>query len=210
LKCALVICPERPVAEPSEAFAALLARAREGDSAAVAELVGRYESRVWLVARVLLGPALQPHLDSMDLVQSVHRSLLLGVCRGKFAVPTPEERVALATTMVRRKVARKWRHLRRQRRLESWPADAGPLPELLLSLHSTDPDPAQAGQFNDAVRQLCGGLDATRRRLVELRLDGHTTAEIAAELGLSGVAVRVALTRLRQQLRASGVFGDWL
>jgi DNA-directed RNA polymerase specialized sigma24 family protein len=132
------------VAELSEAFAALLARAREGDSAAAAELVGRYESRVRLVARVLLGTALQPHLDSMDLVQSVHRSLLLGVRQGKFAVSTPEELVALATTMVRRKVARKWRHLRRQRRLESGPADVGPLPELLLSLHSTDPDPPLA------------------------------------------------------------------
>jgi hypothetical protein len=51
---------------------------------------------------------------------------------------------------------------------------------------------------------------AAHRHAVELWLDGHTTAEIAAELGLSGVAVRVALTRLRQQMRASGVFGDWL
>jgi RNA polymerase sigma-70 factor (ECF subfamily) len=207
---ALAVCPERPVADSSDDFAALLARARARDPAALAELARRYEARVRLVARVLLGAALQPHLDSMDLVQSVHRSLLLGVRQGKFAVSTPEELVALATTMVRRKVARKWRHLRRQRRLESGSADAGPLPELLLTLHSTDPDPARAAQFNDMVRRLCDGLDATKRRLVELRLDGHTTAEIATELGLSDVAVRVGLTRLRQQLRASGVLDDWL
>jgi RNA polymerase sigma-70 factor (ECF subfamily) len=66
------------MAAPPDDFAALIARAQAGDPTALAELVRRYESRVRLVARVLLGKALQPYLDSMDLVQSVHRSLLGG------------------------------------------------------------------------------------------------------------------------------------
>jgi RNA polymerase sigma-70 factor (ECF subfamily) len=45
---------------------------------------------------------------------------------------------------------------------------------------------------------------------LELRLEGYSTAEIAGELGMNPIAVRVRMTRLRQRLRANGVFNDWL
>jgi RNA polymerase sigma-70 factor (ECF subfamily) len=198
------------VSESSDDFAALLARARRNDPDAQAELVRRYESKVRIVARVLLGTALRPYLDSLDLVQSVHRSLLLGLRESKFAVSSPEQLLALATTMVRRKVARHWRRMRRQQRLESPSADSADAPGLLASLASGEADPARAAQSNDAIRRLWDNLDAAERRLLELRLHGHSPAEVAAELGLSGVAVRVRLTRLRQRLRAAGVLDDWL
>src|SRR3954470_22925296 len=117
--------------ETTEDFAALLARARAGDQESLATLVRQYESKLRVVARVLLGTALRPYLDSLDLVQSVHRSLLLGLRETKFAVSSPEQLVALATTMVPRRVARQWRRMRRQQRLESRSAD---MPELLALL----------------------------------------------------------------------------
>jgi RNA polymerase sigma-70 factor (ECF subfamily) len=80
----------------------------------------------------------------------------------------------------------------------------------LLSLHSTEADPASAAQHNDAVRHLCRSLDTAEQRMLEMRLQGYSTAEVASELGLNAVALRVRLTRLRQRLRASGVFDDWL
>jgi RNA polymerase sigma-70 factor (ECF subfamily) len=194
--------------EAADDFAALLGRARRGDRAALGELAQRYEPRLRVVARVLLGPALRPYLDSVDLVQSVHRSLLVGLRDDRFDLATPDNLVALAMTMVRRKVARHWRRLQRQRRLDGGPG-ADP-PSLLTSLSSPQPDPARAAQYADAVRHLCASLDETGRRLLELRLQGHSTAEIAAELGLSDVALRVRMTRLRQRLRAAGVLDDWL
>ena len=198
------------MSESSDDFAALLARARRNDPGAQAELVRRYESKVRLVARVLLGPALRPYLDSLDLIQSVHRSLLLGMRESKFAVSSAEQLVALATTMVRRKVARQWRRMRRQRRLECGAAESTDAPTLLTSLTSHEADPARAAQSNDAIRRLWDALDADERRLVELRLHGHSTAEIAVDLGLSEVALRVRMTRLRQRLRAAGVLDDWM
>jgi RNA polymerase sigma-70 factor (ECF subfamily) len=165
-----------------------------------------YEPKVRLVARVLLGPALRPYLDSVDLVQSVHRSLLLGLRQDKFSVAGPENLMALALTLVRRKVARQWRRAQRQRR----PGDAGGLAEILTSLSSPEADPARAAQFADQVRHLCDGLNEAERRLLDLRLQGHTPAEAARELGLSAVAFRVRQTRLRQRLQAAGVLDDWL
>ena len=89
--------------------------------------------------------------------------------------------------------------------------DAGShLAGLLVSLGSTEPDPARTAQFHDQVQSLCAGLNEAERRLLELRAQGYTPAEAAAELGLSAVAFRVRLTRLRQRLRDAGVLDDWL
>src|SRR5262245_24241491 len=45
-------------------FTSLMARARGGDRDAADRLIREYEPKVRLVARVLLGPALRPYLDS--------------------------------------------------------------------------------------------------------------------------------------------------
>jgi RNA polymerase sigma-70 factor (ECF subfamily) len=196
--------------EAAEEFADVLARARLGDREALTLLVQQYEPKVRLVARVLLGPALRPYLDSVDLVQSLHKSLLLGLRQGKFAISGPDGLLALALTLVRRKVARHWRHLQRQRRLGSGSAETGSLAEVLTSLSSPRDEPSQAAQFRDQVEHLCAHLNETERRLLEMRLEGYTTAEIALALGLSTVALHVRMTRLRQRLRASAVLDDWL
>ncbi len=198
------------MAEPSGSFADLLERARQGDAAALAELARTYEPEVRLVARYRLGPALRPYLDTVDLVQSVHKSLLLGLRGDRFDLSSPDKLVALALTIVRRKVARHWRRLRRQHRL----SHAGPAGEdavqTLASLSSPGDDPARAAQLRDAVQHLWNHLDAGERRLIELRLQGLSTADAARELGQDADVLRVRLSRLRQRLRAAGVLTDWL
>jgi RNA polymerase sigma-70 factor (ECF subfamily) len=194
----------------AEEFASLLGRARQGDQAALADLVRQYEPRVRLVARVLLGPALRPYLDSLDLTQSVHRSLLLGLRQEKFDISGPEQLLALALTLVRRKAARQWRRLRRQQRLSGELPAASGLEDLLGSLSSWEADPAQAAQSHEQVHNLCRSLDAAERRLLELRLEGYSPAEMARQMGLHPVAVRVRLTRLRRRLGDSGILDEWL
>jgi RNA polymerase sigma-70 factor (ECF subfamily) len=197
------------MAEATDAFAALMAQARGGDAAALGELARQYEPELRVVARVLLGPALRPYLDSVDLVQSVHKSLLIGLRRNQFDISSPDKLIALALTVVRRKVARHWRRLRRQKRLDGGAEtadDAG----VLTSLRSALPDPAGAAQLQDAVHHLYRHLHGTDRRLIELRLEGHSTADVARELGLDADVLRVHLSRLRQRLRADGILTEWL
>jgi len=171
----------------------------------MARLAGQYESKVRVVARVLLGPALRPYLDSLDLVQSVHRSLMVGLRANKFELNSPENLIALAVTMIRRKAARHWRHLRRQSR-----AERQELPGLLASLTSPGPEPARQAEVRDAVEHLCANLSETERQILELRAQGCTTGEVADRVGLNPIALRVRLTRLRQRLADSGVLTDWL
>lgn len=192
-------------------FADLLARAGTGDQAALDDLVRRYEPKLRVVARVLLGPALRPYLDSADLAQSVHKSILVGLRDNRFAVSGPDQLVGLALTVLRRKAAKHWRHLQRQRRLSGDGSARGDdLPGVLTALSSPGSDPASEAQFRDQMRKLCEHLDDSERRVLDLRLEGYTPAEIADQIGVSRVALRVRLTRLRQRLQAAGVVTDWL
>jgi RNA polymerase sigma-70 factor (ECF subfamily) len=192
-------------------FAELLARARLGDGSAMEQLVKEYEPEVRLVARVRLGAALRPYLDSVDLVQSVHRSLMLGLREDRFDISTPANLVALALTIVRRKIARQWRRHRRQQRLHLGEADtAENLPQLIASLGSSEADPQAAATLHDQIERLLSEMNDVERRLVELRLEGCTTAEVARRLGLDADVLRVRLSRLRRRLRERGLLTEWL
>src|SRR5262249_17892256 len=90
------------------------------------------------------------------------------------------------------------------------PTEAAGLVEVLASLASPRADPVTEAQFRDQLAHLCANLDGAERRMLDLRLQGHSTAEIAQEMGLKSIALRVRMTRLRQRLRASGVRDDWL
>lgn len=193
-----------------QSFAELLRRTRQGEPDAALAIAREYERELRLVARVQLGPALRPYLDSIDLVQSVHRSLLIGLRQDKFDVSTPANLIALALTMVRRKVARHWRRHQRQQRLEAGRGEDTNQVDLLASLANSDGDPVRTAQLQDAVEHLWNHLDATEKSLVNLRMKGHSTAEAARELQLDADVLRVRLSRLRQRLEATGIMADWL
>jgi RNA polymerase sigma-70 factor (ECF subfamily) len=190
-------------------FDTLVTRARDGDSNAMTELVRRYEPEVRTVARLRLGPALRPHLDTMDLVQSVHRSLLIGLRDKRFAFNGPQDLIALAVTMVRRKAARHWQRLQRQVRPDGGDSNAN-LPAMLMELAAPDPEPGRTVAIKDTVEQLCRSLDALEVQLIEMGMQGYKTAEIARRLNLNADVLRVKLSRLRIRLRSNGIAADWL
>lgn len=192
----------------SAEFQELLARARTGDPDALAAIAREYEQEVLTVARLRLGPALRPYLDSVDLVQSVHRSLMIGLRDDKFTLRSAGDLVALAVTIVRRKAARHWQRVRRQQR-DSHHGDTGePLPDLLLNLTEPTADPAAAAATRDLLEQVCGQLDATERQVFERHLEGYSTAEIARLYGLNADVLRVKVSRLRHRLRSAGLASD--
>lgn len=186
-------------------FQELLASARTGDAEAIEQIARMYEPDLLIAARVHLGPALRPYLDSIDLVQSVHRSLMLGLRNDKLLVTDARSLLALALKMVRRKVARQWRRHRRQVRTDvEHPAD------VLATLSRRAVNPAAEAEVRDTLARLWEELDADDRALIELRLEGLNTAEAAERLNKSPQALRVRLHRLRKRLEAEQVLSEWL
>lgn len=195
------------MSSPDKSFAELLQLARTGDQAALEQLARTYEDDVRIAARVHLGPALRPYLDSLDLVQSVHRSLLLGLRNDKFDVTNPESLIALALTMVRRKVSRQWRRHRRQLRLDQ--GDGNQPIDVLSTLSSRAATPQQTSAIRDAMARLWRELDADERRALDLLLQGWSIVEAAELMGKTPVALRVRLHRLRKRLESEGILTDW-
>ena len=189
-------------------FDTLLHQVKSGSEAALTRLVHEYENEVRLAARMLLGSKLRRYVDSIDLVQSVHFTLFEGLKQGKFEITSPENLVGLAVTIVRRKIINHWR---RQERHQRWQAaesqqsiqDAAAGGDLQLG-------PAEVAEQKDAVDFILHQLQGTDRRLIELRLEGLTTAEVAERLQIDSHVLRVRLGRLRERLRVRGLLTDWL
>lgn len=190
-------------------FELLLSAARTGDPGAMEQLVRQYESELRIVARLRLGAALRPHLDSIDLVQSVHRSLLIGLRDNRFDISSPERLIALALTIVRRKVAKHWRHLKRQQRLSGSDDSSSDLVGTLLSLQSRS-DISQEHNRRDQLERLMKELDPIETQLIQLRIEGFSTIEAATTLGVDPDVLRVKLSRLRKRLREKGFEDDWM
>jgi RNA polymerase sigma-70 factor (ECF subfamily) len=195
--------------ESAEDFPILIARARLGEEDALAELFQRYEPEVRVAARVLLGRALRVHLDSVDLVQSVYHCLLLGLRQNKFDISTPQQLLGLVVTMVRRKVAHHWRRLRHLQRGQPAPETEG-AGNVLTAATSPEAGPAELAQYNDILTFLYSKLEERDRQVVDLRLQGYSTAEVARRLGLDADVLRVRLSRLRRRLRDSNLLTQWL
>ncbi len=189
-------------------FARLLQLARSGDLSAQSRLCEEYEKQVHIVARVLLGPQLRPHLDSIDLIQSVHRSLLAGLRDKKFEIATSENLVALACTMVRRKVARQWRKHKRESRMSSNSNDSQILTDVLLGLYGREHEPSQVAEYRSSLEKVCESLNDVERQMLERKLEGYTTGEVADQLGMHPVAIRVRWSRLRDRLASQEIFLD--
>ena len=191
-------------------FDLLLAAARSGDETAMQRLIQQYEPELRIVARHRLGPALRPHLDTIDLVQSVHRSLLIGLRAARFDISSPENLIALAVTIVQRKAAKHWRHLKRQQRLSGHDDSQGDLLETMLSLRTDRDDETDEVATRELLSQWLRDVDPVERRLIELRLEGHSTVEVAQILDLDPDVLRVKLSRLRKRMRERGLMDDLL
>lgn len=187
-----------PSPDPN-ALADLLARAGAGDSRALGELLRRYERRVHLAARSLLRPALRNVLDSIDLVQSVHRALLPGLQDGRYTFADEEQLVALAVTVLRHKVQRT------AKRPPPSPTDPATLP----TEPSPEASPPDAAVGEELATKLLAELEPDDRRIVELRMQDYSTPEIAAQLSVSPAILRARLSRLRKRLRDAG-FDEWV
>jgi RNA polymerase sigma-70 factor (ECF subfamily) len=198
------------MARSPDDFSALLDRVRLGDELALAELVRRYERDVHIAARVLLGRAMRASLDSVDLVQSVYRTLIEGLRENKLAITNSQQLVGLAVTLVRRKIAHHWRKLQRQQPLDAEAVETGNLDAVATRAVRAGPDPAEQAAYDDALEHLYSKIDDADRRVVHLRLAGCSTAEVARRLGLDADVLRVRLSRLRRRLRAENVLTEWL
>jgi len=185
-------------------------RLQGADEEALASLLREYEPEIRRAASVRLGPLLRPHLDSLDLVQSVFITLLKGLRDDKFHIAGPQELVALSAEIIRRKVAQVWKRMKRRTELNGQLTGTHEDAEHVVVGRPDSLDPATEAEVNDGIARMLDEVDEADRKLLELRLQGLTTAEAARALDADPDVLRVRLSRLRRRLTERGLLSDWL
>lgn len=174
-------------------FADWMARVRNGDADAAAELVRRYERAVRVAVRVrLTDPALRRHLDSMDVCQSVLASFFVRAAAGQFDLAEPGQLVGLLVKMAKNKLYMQARRHGQQKRdagrAVGWDEAAAPVAD-------PRPGPGSVAAAREQLALLLGRLTPAERDLARRRAAGQGWVEIAADLGETPQAVRMRLSR---------------
>ncbi len=187
-----------PLATPKEDMLShlsdksLLRRFRLGQEDAATELYRRYAPRVHGLARRQCSTRLARRVDADDIVQSVFCAFFQAVRKGYYDVPDGEDLWRLLLVIALNKVrANRTFHMaaRRDVRL-TVPATH------LKSRKQTHTGQLLCMALDEALKQ----LDPPERRMVELLIQGHEVADIAAKVGRSKRTVERNLQSVRQKL----------
>lgn len=178
----------------------LLRRLRAGSDDAATQLYLRYARRLQGLAHAKCAPDLAARVDAEDIVQSVFRTFFRRVARGDYDVPEGEELWKLLLVIGLNKIRAVGAFHRAARRdvrssvsPESW--------ETTDSSPSGDETSLQILRI--AIDEVLGGLSEEHRRILQLRIEGHEVAEIAAQLGRSKRTVERILQELLKALSES-------
>ena len=181
----------------------LVARWREGDQQAAAELFRRYAERLTGLARSRLSAKLAQRVDAEDVVQSAYRSFFADTREGRYDLERGGDLWRLLVTITLRKLYHQVdrsttakRDLSREQSFSSEDSLLG----LQAHLRSNEPSPVEALALADQLEQTMRRLEPNQRRIFELRLQGYNVEEVAADAGCSVRTVRYALKEIKQQL----------
>jgi RNA polymerase sigma-70 factor (ECF subfamily) len=182
--------------------AELLARWRDGDAAAADELFGRYTARLIAMIRPRLSAGLARRLDPEDVVQSAYRSFCAAAA-DRFVVRRSGDLWRLLAAITIHKLhhqVERHRAVKRSVEREQGFGGESSLEVLGNGAASLDPRPDEAAALAEELEHLMRGLKPLERRMVELRLQDYSLAEIAAATDRSERWVRRVLDQVKARL----------
>jgi RNA polymerase sigma factor (sigma-70 family) len=195
---------QRDGAVADDSVIELVERFQQGDPRAADELFARYVDRLVALARSRLSPKLARKVDPEDLVQSVYGSFFVGAREGQFTIEEGKELWSLLAAITINKVHRQVeRHTAAKRNVNLEVSVAGSGAGSFLARPekiAEEPSPPEAAELAEGIEQLMSGLSTLHRRMLQLRLQGHTLVEIAEETSRSERTVRRAMDKIKATL----------
>ena len=178
-------------------FRELIDRVREGSEDAAWELVDQYGEAIRRAVRRALNERLRSKFDSLDFVQIVW-NLLFRVRDKLDRFAHPEELTAYLVTMARNKVGLEVRRrlmtdkygVKHEQSLEQLQARGD------VDIPGRQPAPVDVAIARERWDRLLEGQPQHYRRIIQLRLQGHTYQSIADTVHLDKCTVRRFIERL--------------
>ena len=168
-----------------------------GDREAVRLLWKRYFNRMVGLARLKLGNSPRGAADEEDVALSAFDSFCQGVEQGRFArLQDRDDLWRILAVITVRKAVNFIHHEGRQKRGGDQVQESDD--EVLQGLLSREPSPAISAAMNEECHRLFELLgDEMLRKLVRLKLEGHTNTESATLLGRTRVTVQRMLSLIQ-------------
>jgi RNA polymerase sigma-70 factor (ECF subfamily) len=177
-----------------------LRRIQSGNQDAATLLYLRYAERLRLLARAESSPELARRVDAEDIVQSVFASFFRGVGRGYYEVPAGDELWKLLLVIALNKIRAQGAYHRAAKRDVRQTVGGHVLERLSKADH--DPESAAVAFLRLVIEEVLEGLPEIQQRMIELRIEGHEVAAIAAQTRRSKRTVERVLQEFREKLAA--------
>lgn len=188
--------------EPSNSID-LIVGCRDGDEDAARGIFVRYVGELVSLAQRRMSAKISKRVDPEDVVQSAFRTFFRHAKEGHFELEDGHDLWQLLAGITMNKVRQSIEfHTAQKRHID---AEASPSPgtdhaDLLIEGLSRDPSPEAAAIVTDEIDAVMHDMDADKRRMVELRLEGYQLEEIAAETARAERTVRRTLKTVRDRL----------
>jgi RNA polymerase sigma-70 factor (ECF subfamily) len=182
--------------DPDATDRSLLRRVRAGEQDAATALYLRYADHLRALAAAQSAPALAARVDPDDIVQSVFRTFFRRVGANQYDVPDGDDLWRLFLVIALHKIRNAAIRHRAAKR------DVRQTVHLGAHAHrAATADPTGLTVLHLVIDDALAGLPETARRIVELRIDGHEVADIAARVGRSKRSVERVLQQFRAALK---------
>lgn len=169
-----------------------------GHESAADAVFHRYVQRLVLLARGRMSRKLATRIDPEDVVMSAYRSFFVRARDGKFRIENSGDLWRLLVEITYHKLYRQAAHHRAAKRsMDVESSEGGVVPDRLVS---KQPTPDMAALVADELEGLFARLDEVGGRVIQLRMQDHTCAEIAAEIGVSERTVQRHLSKAKALL----------
>jgi RNA polymerase sigma-70 factor (ECF subfamily) len=175
----------------------LIAAFKAGSESAATELFDRYCEKLMRLARKRIGQRMASRIDPEDVLQSAFRTFFSRVRNDEFTFEGQHDLFKLLVRLTVNKTLRQVAHHRAAKRDPAREAGQGAEDDdLLARLTADDPTPEVELALLDEFEKLLSRLPEFDQKVLELRFEGYSTAEIAQRLGSYERKVRRVLERV--------------
>ena len=170
---------------------------QDGSQSAAKELFDKHCERLLRLAKRRIGQRMSSRFDPEDVVQSAFRTFFTRVKNDEFEFANEDDTFKLLVRLTVRKTLRRIQYHRAEKRNpeaeQGRQADGS---EVFAHVASTEPTAEVEVALLDEFEKFVGQLPTLDRQVLELKVQGFSTVEIAERLGTYDRKVRRIIERL--------------
>ncbi len=179
---------------------------KAGSETAATQLFDKYCEQLLRLAEKRIGARMNSRVDPEDVVQSAFRTFFGRAKADKFTFEDQDDLFKLLVRITVHKTLRQIAFHRAAKRNPSAEAGHGEnANEMLLQAMAAGPTPETEVALIDQFETFMSQLPAKDRQILELRIEGYSTEEIAGKIGSYDRKVRRVLERIRGLAEAQKV-----